>query len=538
MSEDNETYLQRSGISSSDIDDKSGNKYVVLGKIYRPEFSSAQGEEVREKMVNNNDSENDSEEEQFAREICQTGFLSQWFPTHQEYNRVDFALLVDIYSRITFTYRTRFNPIERAADGPSPISFQLMLRENPLNVLENVLTNPDCFNTDIGWGCMIRTGQSLLANTIQRIRLGRKFRVNRNYYDKDIIRLFKDTPEAPFSLHNFVQTGVKLSNMKPGQWFGPSATSRSIQNLVEEYPQSGIDKCIVSVSSGDIPKEVIDEAYACEMESKTLILLGVKLGINSVNELYWRDILNFFDKKFCVGIAGGRPASSLYFFGYEQEDLNDDKESQLLYFDPHTSQPTLNDEDYKTCHSVNYGKLRLKDMDPSMLVGIILENHNDWLELQEFATTSNIFNIISSKIDTLNLDESNMGIESLASEDDEMGEDDDLTEFSNDRGCIINSHSKSNLEENDIENDNNLTIIQSRKNTVTSIANDYIDVGSLAYCTPNSIDEAYESIQCKKQKIMIFDQDKSFEKMKNGDMEVEKVLVESDSIEPSTIIWR
>lgn len=538
MCEASKILSQRSDTRIKDNDDEYGNKYVVLGEKYRAVFSSRPVEEVNDKIVSNNGIENDNEEEQFVREIYQTGFLSQWFPIHQEISKIDFALLLDIYSKINFTYRTRFNPIERAVDGPSPISFQLMFRENPLNVLENVLTNPDCFNTDIGWGCMIRTGQSLLANTIQRIQLGRKFRVNRNYNDKDIIRLFKDTPEAPFSLHNFVRTGVKLSNMKPGQWFGPSATSRSIQSLVEEYPHSGIDKCIVSASSGDIPKEAIDEIYAKEMESKTLILLGIKLGINSVNELYWKDILNFFDRKFCVGIAGGRPASSLYFFGYEQEDRNDFKESQLLYFDPHTSQPSLTDEDYKTCHSVNYGKLQLKDMDPSMLVGIFLDNHNDWLELQEFATTSNIFNIISTKTESLDLDESNLGIESLASEDDDIEEDDDLNEFSNDRGCIISSHRTEKSQENDIDDDHPLTIIHSRRNTTTSITNDYIDVGSLAYRTPDSIDEAFESIQCKKQKIMIFDQNKSFEKMRNGDMEVEKVLVESDSLEPSTIVWR
>lgn len=541
MTEINSTSQEPTDNTFKDNNEKyqnSSKKYVILGTTYMPRHSSISNTDNKDKVDDFNNGENYTPEEQCIRDLYHAGFLNQWFPGRKDLTKFEMGILSDIYSKINFTYRTRFSPIERAVDGPSPINFQLMFRENPLNLLENVLTNPDCFNTDIGWGCMIRTGQSLLANTIQRIQLTRSFRITDELNDKYVVSLFKDTPNAPYSLHNFVQTGVNLSNMKPGQWFGPSATSRSIQNLIQEYPQCGIDNCIVSVSSGDIPKEEIDEIYFREMTSKTLILLGIKLGIDSVNELYWKDILTFFDQNFTVGIAGGRPSSSLYFFGYEQEDNDKYKESHLLYFDPHTSQPSLDDDDYKTCHSMNYGKLQLKDMDPSMLVGIFLENLDDWLQLQQFANDSKMFNIISTNMNVSTFDETNLDIESLQSEEDELEEEGEITNLSNDRGCIINAQPKLNPEDkNDIdENYDDLAIIQRRRQTVTSITNDYIDVGSLAYHTPESLNETFENIQCKKQKIMIFDQDKSFEKMKDGDIEVEKVLVESTPVEPSGMV--
>lgn len=333
--------------------------------------------------------------------------------------------------------------------------------------------------------------------------------------------------------------------MKPGQWFGPSATARSIQKLIYDYPQCGIDKCIVSISSGDISKPEIDSIYENDENSKTLILLGIKLGIHTVNEYYWEDLLNLLSTKFSVGIAGGRPSSSLYIFGFEQISQRKYKDSQLLYFDPHRSQQSLDDEnggddiDYKTCHTINYGKLKLKDMDPSMLVGILLESLTDWISWQKFASKCKIFNIISTTINnTIWDDDESIDIESLQSDDIDIVKEQSNASYNNNNSVQLENSSDGNseviLEEKDDKNmDSN---ILSQHNTLNRITMDYVDVGSLSYNTPKSFNETFESIQCKNQKIMIFDQDKSFDRIKDADVEIEKVLVESDSIEPTTVL--
>ena len=77
---------------------------------------------------------------------------------------------------------------------------------------------------------MIRSGQSLLANALSVLQLGRNWR--RGYKEgdhKDLLSLFADAPESPFSIHKFVEHGAKACGKYPGEWFGPSATARCIQ---------------------------------------------------------------------------------------------------------------------------------------------------------------------------------------------------------------------------------------------------------------------------------------------------------------------
>lgn len=44
-----------------------------------------------------------------------------------------------------------------------------------------------------------------------------------------LLSLFADDPDAPFSIHRFVQHGAIACGKHPGEWFGPSATARCIQ---------------------------------------------------------------------------------------------------------------------------------------------------------------------------------------------------------------------------------------------------------------------------------------------------------------------
>lgn len=75
--------------------------------------------------------------------------------------------LDDFESKIWFTYRSGF-PIIRRSDDPnasSSMTFAVRLRSQ--------LADQGGFSSDTGWGCMIRSGQSLLANALVLSRLGR-----------------------------------------------------------------------------------------------------------------------------------------------------------------------------------------------------------------------------------------------------------------------------------------------------------------------------------------------------------------------------
>lgn len=422
-----------------------------------------------------------TQQQQDKKGVSGSGFLNSFFSRNDEENP-DF--LLDVHSRIHLTYRTRFAPIPRAADGPSPLSFHFLFRDNPLNTIENVLFNSDCFNTDIGWGCMIRTGQSLLANAIQIALLGRGFRVNEDGTgsESEILGMFMDNFEAPFSIHNFVKKGLELSNKKPGEWFGPAATSRSIQSLLRDFSECGLDECLISVSSGDVYEEEVEELLGKNENGKILLLLGVKLGINGINEYYWDEIKEILGSEFSVGIAGGRPSSSLYFIGY--------RNNELIYLDPHNPQPSVQPGNeslfYESCHTVNYGKLSLSDLDPSMLIGILISGRDHWVKWKESTKSSRIFNVLNKRPSDFDI-----------ACDDEI---ESINSDSNDNGLLVEG--------------------------------DYVDVKPFSQLHCNScceIDDSYQDVQCKKQQIMVMDDN---EASSNAvDVEVEKVLVERETID-------
>lgn len=76
------------------------------------------------------------------------------------------AFMDDFESRIWMTYRSNFEPIARSSDPKASASLSFAMRLKSL-------ADQSGFPSDTGWGCMIRSGQSLLANTLSICQLGR-----------------------------------------------------------------------------------------------------------------------------------------------------------------------------------------------------------------------------------------------------------------------------------------------------------------------------------------------------------------------------
>lgn len=77
------------------------------------------------------------------------------------------AFIDDFESRIWLTYRSGFPPIPKSRDPKASSAMSLSVR------LKSQLTSQAGFTTDTGWGCMIRSGQCLVANALALLRLGR-----------------------------------------------------------------------------------------------------------------------------------------------------------------------------------------------------------------------------------------------------------------------------------------------------------------------------------------------------------------------------
>lgn len=136
-----------------------------------------------------------------------------------------------------------------------------------------------------------------------------------------------------------------------------------------------------------------------------LVLCGLRLGIDNVNPIYWDSLRQMLSLPQSVGIAGGRPFTSHYFFGFQGE--------QLFYLDPHQPKPAVKttDKDTTSFHSSRIWKLHLKEMDPSMLVGFYITSEADWetfkgsLTASKEKTSSQIVHIHPSRHNIPSFDE-------------------------------------------------------------------------------------------------------------------------------------
>ncbi|KAE8272268.1 hypothetical protein A4X09_0g6 [Tilletia walkeri] len=271
------------------------------------------------------------------------------------------------------------------------------------------LTGRSGLTTDAGWGCMLRTGQSLLANALMDIHLGREWRRKENLVSSRIVALqqalqgsgsaanafggslplhippevtllnssdpayeakrqaledhwnvakaeyakyvrliswFLDDPclACPFSVHRMAREGKRLGK-DVGEWFGPSTAAGAIKQLVSEFPDAGLGVCLAVdqvVYLSDVKEAALDirngeaskaDQLAGRWDRPVLILINIRLGIDCVHPRYYDSVKNIFTFPQSVGISGGRPSSSYYFMGCQ--------ENTLFYLDPHNVRPAV-----------------------------------------------------------------------------------------------------------------------------------------------------------------------------------------------------
>ncbi|KAJ7616137.1 hypothetical protein FB45DRAFT_935358 [Roridomyces roridus] len=192
------------------------------------------------------------------------------------------------------------------------------------------------WTSDAGWGCMLRTAQSLLAESL--VRVGTGIRPHSPEHAR-LISWFLDAPAAPFGVHRMALAG-KAAGKDVGMWFGPSAAASAVRTLVDGFPTCGLGVC-VGVDGTLYQSDVYAASSSSSRRGKqtrwgdrpVLLLLGIRLGLDGVNPVYYDTIKALYTFPQSVGIAGGRPSSSYYFVGVQDDGL--------FYLDPHHSRPAV-----------------------------------------------------------------------------------------------------------------------------------------------------------------------------------------------------
>ncbi|CAG8452523.1 12543_t:CDS:10 [Ambispora gerdemannii] len=282
-------------------------------------------------------------------------------------------------------------------------SFGSRRSSKSLPAIPTSLYRPDTFDfppiepafhtQDTGWGCMHRTGQSLLAQAFLWVLLGRDWRVHNSQADleistyRKILRWFMDGTESEqyYSIHNIARMGVALDK-KIGDWFGPTTLAHALKRLsvshkdcplVIHVPPDNIiyRNDVVSLATGEL--EAIDQSFINIRPNwkPIVILLPIRLGIEKLNPSYSQNLKVLFRLPQFLGIAGGRPCRSLYFVATQ--------DNELFYLDPHFVRPAVNldecmefpIEDY---HSTIVRTMDIAEMDPSMLLGFLYQSRQDF----------------------------------------------------------------------------------------------------------------------------------------------------------------
>ncbi|CAI9725603.1 Hypothetical predicted protein [Octopus vulgaris] len=294
---------------------------------------------------------------------------------------------MDFASRLWFTYRRDFEPFKGTK-----------------------------FTTDCGWGCMIRSGQMMLAQGFITHFFGRGWRLQ--HRDKDlnvyrqIIKWFADYQQCPFSVHQLVDIGSTLGR-KPGEWYGPATVATMLRLAMEKsyecqpvlreicvyvaadctvYLQDVADLCmsgnnntllkVPNNSDGNEGNhEVPEPDSGNRWKRAVVVLIPVRLGGEALNSVYIPCLQSLLAEEHCIGIIGGKPKHSLYFVGWQDK--------KLIYFDPHYCQDNIDvmsgDFPFSSFHCTTPRKLPFEDMDPSCTIGFYCRNQG---EFEKFVTQS------------------------------------------------------------------------------------------------------------------------------------------------------
>eukprot|EP00035_Acanthoeca_spectabilis_P024192 m.452716 g.452716 ORF g.452716 m.452716 type:complete len:427 (-) comp20387_c0_seq1:72-1352(-) len=265
-------------------------------------------------------------------------------------------LMDDLKSRLWFSYREGFSEI-----GGSTLT------------------------TDMGWGCMIRSGQMMLAQAILMCTVGRGFRCGSGDPEvyREILHLFYDSPECPFSIHNILRLAADYG-VKPGTWLGPSivclALAAAVRDAIGRLPPSlglatrmtvyVVQDCLVSRAEVAAAARARDDG-ACR---PVFIMIPLRLGVsNKLNKLYIAGLQSLFSHRECVGVVGGKPRHSVYFVGFQGDEM--------IALDPHLCQPIVDPGSASvstaTYHCSNPRKVKFISADPSLAIGFLCRNEGE-----------------------------------------------------------------------------------------------------------------------------------------------------------------
>lgn len=158
----------------------------------------------------------------------------------------------------------------------------------------------------------------------------------------------------------------------------PNDTDNARRSLTDKHPSAGLRVYARPDDSDIYLPSLLHTATlhsASETFQPTLIVLGIRLGIDRITPVYHAALRAALQTPQSVGIAGGRPSASHYFIGHQGDN-------SFFYLDPHSTRPALSAspsaDEARSCHTRRVRRLGVEEMDPSMLIGFLIRDREDF----------------------------------------------------------------------------------------------------------------------------------------------------------------
>ncbi|CAI0396975.1 unnamed protein product [Linum tenue] len=260
--------------------------------------------------------------------------------------------------------------------------------------------------SDVGWGCMVRSSQMLIAQFGPLYLLMFTYSQHLQPQDQDyitILHLFGDSEASPFSIHNLLLAG-KAYGLAAGSWVGPYAMCRSWETLVRSKREETVHELhpfpmALYVVSGDengerggAPVVCIEDVHRSCLEfskgqvdwTPIILLVPLVLGLDKVNPRYIPSLQATFTFPQSLGILGGKPGASTYIVGVQDDNA--------FYLDPHEVQQVVHiskddlEADSSSYHSNVIRHIPLESIDPSLAIGFYCRDKDDFDEFCSLAS--------------------------------------------------------------------------------------------------------------------------------------------------------
>lgn len=234
-------------------------------------------------------------------------------------------------------------------------------------------------DTDQGWGCLLRTSQMLLAHFLA---------VYGHPADRKLSLFYDHSAEtAPFSLHNMIRRVWDRRAFRAEYW-SPSQGCEAIKQTMRDAVKTRQLETRVSVVTSSNASIYADEVHRSFKEGAEVVLILASVRVSAathLNQESYLQIEKLMEQPQCLGVVGGIPGRSYYFFAHNQ--------TQVFYFDPHQhTYPALLDDAGAALASVTPS---LRDVrcvhwsrvDTSLFLAFAVRSRAEWAALEGHLST-------------------------------------------------------------------------------------------------------------------------------------------------------